>query len=126
MSLALLVPAVTTLLDKWIPDKDEAAKLAHEISTMAENHAHEERMMQMKINQTEAQHKSRYVSGWRPFIGWVCGVGLAFNLMVYPVLRLLVSEAPGIDTMLLLTVLGGMLGMGSLRSWEKKQGLARN
>ena len=64
-----LIGPVTGLLDKFIPDADEKAKLAHEIATMAEKQAHEANMGQLEINKMEAQHRSVFIAGWRPFLG---------------------------------------------------------
>ena len=71
---ALIGPA-TSLLDKFIEDKDQKMALAHEISTMAERHAQELAKGQLEVNKVEAASKSMFVAGWRPFIGWVCGIG---------------------------------------------------
>ena len=62
-----LIGPVTGLLDKFIEDKDQKAKLAHEIATMSERHMQEQIMGQLEINKAEAQHKSIFVAGWRPF-----------------------------------------------------------
>ena len=64
--LQALIGPVTGILDKFIEDKDQKAKLAHEIATMAEKHAHEANMAQVQVNQVEAQHRSSFVAGWRP------------------------------------------------------------
>lgn len=123
--LNLLVPAVTGLLDKFIPDADEKAKLAHEISTLAEKQAHESAMAQIKVNQEEAKHKSTFVSGWRPFIGWTCGVALSYHFIIQPLLLFVLTatgqpvELPTFDMGSLMTVLMGMLGLGGLRTFEK-------
>jgi hypothetical protein len=123
--LNLLVPAVTGLLDKFIPDADEKAKLAHEISTLAEKQAHESAMAQIKVNQEEAKHKSTFVSGWRPFIGWTCGVALSYHFVIQPLLVFVLNatgqpvELPTFDMSSLMTVLMGMLGLGGLRTFEK-------
>ena len=123
--LNLLVPAVTGLLDKFIPDADEKAKLAHEISTLAEKQAHESAMAQIKVNQEEAKHKSTFVSGWRPFIGWTCGVALSYHFVIQPLLIFVLNatgqpvELPTFDMSSLMTVLMGMLGLGGLRTFEK-------
>ena len=69
-----LVGPVTGLLDKFIEDKDQKAKLAHEIATMAEKQAHEANMAQVEVNKAEAKHRSIFVAGWRPFVGWICAV----------------------------------------------------
>ena len=71
-----LIPAVSGILDKFVEDKDQKAKLAHEISTMAERHAQELAKGQLAVNAEEAKHRSIFVAGWRPFIGWACGISL--------------------------------------------------
>lgn len=127
--LNLLVPAVSGLLDKFIPDADEKAKLAHEISTLAEKQAHESAMAQIKVNQEEAKHKSTFVSGWRPFIGWTCGAALAYHFIMQPLLIFVLTvtgqpvELPAFDMGSLMTVLMGMLGLGGLRTFEKFKGV---
>ena len=62
-----LVGPVTGLLDKFVEDKDQKNALAHEIATMAERQAHEANMAQVEVNKAEAQHRSLFVAGWRPF-----------------------------------------------------------
>ena len=79
-----LVGPVTGLLDKFIEDKDQKNKLAHDIATMAEKQAHESAMAQISVNQAEAKHKSLFVAGWRPFVGWTCGVALAWHFVLAP------------------------------------------
>ena len=68
--LESLIGPVTGLLDKFIEDKDQKAKLAHEIATMSQKYAQEIAKGQMAINQVEAAHKSLFVVGWRPAVGW--------------------------------------------------------
>jgi hypothetical protein len=130
-----LIGPVTGLLDKFVEDKDQKAKLAHEIATMAEKHAHEASMAQVEVNKAEAQHRSIFVAGWRPFIGWTCGVALAYHFILYPIivfammtfpsLPLSADQLPEFDMNSLLTVLMGMLGLGGLRTYEKTKGLAK-
>ena len=67
-----LIGPVAGILDKVIEDKDIKNQLAHDISTMAERHSHEVITAQIAVNQTEAAHKSLFVSGWRPAVGWTC------------------------------------------------------
>tara|TARA_R110000796_G_scaffold39951_6_gene99233 strand:+ start:2735 stop:3115 length:381 start_codon:yes stop_codon:yes gene_type:complete len=78
--------------------------------------------LQSEINKVEAQHRSIFVSGWRPFTGWICAVALLYNF----VLRDLAIWAFGIEQVPpalqmehLMTVLFGMLGLGGMRSLEK-------
>ena len=79
--LAQLIGPVTGLLDKFIEDKDQKNALAHELATMADNHAQELAKGQLAVNAVEAAHKSLFVAGWRPFVGWICGVGLLYNVL---------------------------------------------
>jgi len=119
-----LVGPVTGLLDKFIEDKDQKAALAHEIATMSEKHAHEALKGQLEINKVEAAHHSIFVSGWRPAIGWVCMMGLFYNVIVANILGIWV-DVPEVDTTLLVPVMMGMLGIGAMRSYEKVKGVSR-
>jgi hypothetical protein len=89
---------------------------------------------QLDINKEEAKHPSIFVAGWRPFIGWVCGISLAYNFIAQPMLLWLawvipegadMANAPKLDVGDLMTILLGMLGLGGLRTYEKKIGEAR-
>ena len=130
--LTALIGPVTSLLDKFIEDKDQKAKLAHELSTMAEKHAQELAKGQLEINKAEAGHKSIFVAGWRPFIGWACGVALAWHFVIAPFIMFFsayfgldMPALPDFDMGSLLTVLMGMLGLGGLRTFEKYKGLTK-
>ena len=127
-----LIGPVTGLLDKFIEDKDQKSKLAHEIATMSQKYAQEIAKGQMAINQVEAAHKSLLVSGWRPALGWVCVLGMFGNFITIPfsnfVLALLginiVIPLVPLETMM--PVLMGMLGLGAMRSYEKKNSVHRD
>ena len=119
-----LVGPVTGLLDKFIEDKDQKAALAHEIATMSEKHAHEALKGQLEVNKVEAAHHSVFVSGWRPCIGWVCALGLFYNVILAHILGIWV-DVPEVDTTLLVPVMMGMLGIGAMRSYEKVKGVSR-
>jgi len=130
--LQALIGPVTGLLDKFVEDKDQKNALAHEIATLAEKQAHEAAMAQVSVNREEAKHRSIFVSGWRPFIGWTCGVALCYHFVVAPLVLFGVSvagiEIPGLPTFdmdSLMTVLMGMLGLGGLRTYEKQKGLTK-
>ena len=69
-----LVGPATDLLDKFIEDKDQKAKLAHDLATMADKHAQEISLAQISVNKEEAASGSLFKGGWRPFVGWVSGV----------------------------------------------------
>ena len=130
--VASLIPSVTGILDKVVEDKDQKAKLAHEIATLAEKQAHDAAMAQVEVNKAEAQHRSIFVAGWRPFIGWVCGIALAYHFVLAPLIVFGVAwsgveipEIPTFDMDSLMTVLLGMLGLGGMRSFEKAKGLTK-
>ncbi|HAV26244.1 MAG TPA: hypothetical protein DCX01_08700 [Bacteroidetes bacterium] len=132
LNLGSLVGPVTGLLDKFIEDKDVKNKLAHEVATMSERHAQELAKGQMEINKTEAAHKSLFVAGWRPAVGWTCCLGMASNFLLIPManfaLALAESEVvvPLLNTGEMMPVLMGMLGLGAMRTYEKKQGVQRD
>ena len=119
-----LIGPVSGLLDKFIEDKDQKNALAHEIATMSERHAHEALKGQLEINKVEAAHKSLFVAGWRPAIGWVCMLGLLYNPIIANV-RSIWIEVPEVDTTLLVPVMMGMLGLGAMRSYEKVNHVSR-
>ena len=126
-----LVGPISSLLDKIIPDADERNRLAHEIATLAERQSHEIAKAQIEVNEREADHQSLFVSGWRPAVGWVCCIGLACNYLFIPMANfaLVLSDSsvtvPALDLSEMMPVLLGMLGLGSLRTWEKTKGVAR-
>ena len=127
-----LVGPISTILDKVIPDKDLKEKLCHEIATMAEKHAQEQAMAQIEVNKVEAAHKSLFVSGWRPAVGWVCAIAFAYHFIIKDLIIFGASfagaelpELPEFDMGTLLTVLGGMLGIGGLRTYEKQKGITK-
>ena len=125
MSIAAsLVPAVTGLLDKFIEDKDQKARLSHEIATLAEKQSHEALKGQLEINKMEAAHKSLFVAGWRPAIGWICALGLLYNTIIVNLLGIWLEVDP-VDTTLLVPVMMGLLGLGAMRSYEKVNQVAR-
>jgi hypothetical protein len=88
--------------------------------------------VQTKINTAEASHRSVFVAGWRPFIGWVCGFGLLYAVLLEPFLRFIftvngwiVYDFPIVDTAITMQVLFGMLGLAGFRSYEKKNNLTK-
>ena len=78
--------------------------------------------LQGEINKIEAQHRTIFVAGWRPFIGWVCGVALAYNFVLRDLLIWFIGPEqvpPALQMEHLMTVLIGMLGLGGMRTFEK-------
>lgn len=127
-----LIGPVTSLLDKFIEDKDQKAKLAHEVATMAQTHAQELARGQLEINKAEAQHRSIFVAGWRPFLGWCLSFAMAWHFVLAPMTLFICSafevyipDLPVFDMDSLMTVLLGMLGLGGLRTAEKIKGVTK-
>ena len=130
--LGKLVDPVSNILDKVVEDKDQKARLAHEIATMAERHGQEAMLAQLEINKAEAASGSLFKGGWRPAVGWVCAIAFAYHFVLQPLLIFGLSYAglktpplPKFDVGTLLPVLGGMLGIGTLRTYEKQKGLTK-
>tara|TARA_B110000093_G_scaffold119195_1_gene127664 strand:- start:140 stop:523 length:384 start_codon:yes stop_codon:yes gene_type:complete len=120
-----LIKPITSILDKVIEDKDTKNNIAFELATMAERHAQELSKGQLEVNKVEAAHKSLFVSGWRPAIGWICGLALLYSTILAPILGIWFTVPP-VDSSLLTSVLMGMLGLGAMRSYEKKNNVARD
>ena len=127
-----LIQPVSKILDKAIPDQDLKRKLSHEIATMSEKHAQELALAQIKVNAAEAASGSLFKGGWRPFVGWVCGIAFFYHFVLNPIILFVIAiigieipELPNFNMNTLLTVLGGMLGIGSLRTYEKQKGLTK-
>ena len=133
MSWTQAIPLIGDLLDRVIPDVNERKKAKEELAQLQVNGELEGLLGQLKINLAEAQNHSVFVSGWRPFVGWTCGIALAYNFVAYPLLKfgavlffdVDLSELPQLEASELMTVLLGMLGLGGMRSYEKRNGVAR-
>lgn len=115
-----LIPAASNLLDKFIEDKDQKAQLAHDLATMAERHAQELAVAQIKVNQEEAKG-NWFQSSWRPLIGWICGLSLMINYMVSPICAGFGIILPQADMSVMMPLLFGMLGIAGMRSYDKRQ-----
>jgi hypothetical protein len=99
---------------------------------MGEKHSQEAMLAQLEINKAEAASGSLFKGGWRPFVGWTCGIAFAYHFVFQPLLIFIFAyigletpDLPEFDVGTLLPVLGGMLGIGGLRSYEKTKGLTK-
>jgi hypothetical protein len=115
--------AKTVVQTIW-PDKsdEEKQKLAAALAIV---------QGQIQTNQAEAASPNVFTSGWRPFVGWVCGAALAYQYILRPLVAWAFAmaghplpEMPGLDDTLW-ELLFGMLGLGSLRTVEKIKGASR-
>ena len=121
------IAAGLKVLDKFIPDPEAKAKAETELrnSLMAWDAS------QNKVNEVEAAHSSVFVAGWRPFVGWTCGVAFAYHYVLQPLSLFLLAAfgktlaLPAFSMESLLTVLLGLLGLGGLRTYEKYRGLTK-
>ena len=119
---------VKTVLDKFFPDADKETQLKFEAASQEIHNEFQLAVEQIKVNQEEAKHPSVFVAGARPFIMWVGGFGLAYDILFKPIFNgfLLVFGFPpvftGVDVNLLQTLIGGILGLGLARSYDKKNG----
>lgn len=120
---------VTSIIDRIWPDPAIAATAKAELAKMQVSGEFANIVGQMEINKVEAASSSLFVSGWRPFIGWVCGTGLVYAFLAFPFCVWAsniyhFSAPPALDLSTLLTILGGLLGLGGLRTIEKINGVA--
>ena len=124
--LSAALPILDKVLDRVIPDEAERAKAKLEMQAELVKNEHDIQLAQIELNKAEAQHRSIYVAGWRPFIGYVCGVAFLYHFVLQPVLIFVIAVTgytmptlPDFEMDTLLTVLAGLLGLGGLRSLEK-------
>ena len=122
--LDLLIGPVTGLLDKFIPDADEKAKLAHEIATMSEKHAQQIALEQIEVLKLDAKG-NWFQSSWRPLAGYTCVLGLMVNFLISPMAAGFGVEIPQADAGVMMPLLLGMLGLGGARSFERVKGVGK-
>jgi hypothetical protein len=127
-----IVKGVTDIVDDLVTTKEETRQL-----DIKEQKIEADIMMaQMEVNKAEAEHKSMFVAGWRPFIGWIGGIALAYQFVLYPILTWIwywmmakgiiddgMQPPPVLDTGALFAVITGMLGIGAMRSYDKVKGV---
>ena len=128
---SVIGPILGPLIDR-IPDPNERARAKEKIE--AEMLAAMTALVQgqLEINKVQAQHQSVFVAGARPFLMWVCGAGYAWQFVLQPLLSWVLVAAgldfeplPILDIGPLATLTMGMLGLGGLRTYEKRLGVAR-
>lgn len=124
-----ILPIILGLVDKFVPDKDAALRLKMAFNTEVVKGEFDNALAQVNVNQAEAQSGSLFIAGWRPFIGWVCATAFTYNFVVLPILQFIYIASghpltlPVFDINSVLGILGGMLGLGGLRTYEKVKGL---
>jgi hypothetical protein len=131
-----LIAAALEVIDKVIPDPQAKAQAKLEILKLEQQGEFKKldadlqiMLAQAAINQEEAKSTDGFRGGWRPAVGWVCVTGMAYTYILNPLLTWASttngwSAPPSIDTFDLLIMLGGMLGFGGMRSFERIRGKA--
>lgn len=121
------IAAGLKVLDKFVPDPEARAKAEADLRNSLQSWD----KGQTDVNAVEAANSSVFVSGWRPFIGWCCGIALAYQYVVTPIVmwiavsfHMALIAPPKLDDTLWQLVFA-MLGLGGLRTYEKVMGVAR-
>ena len=121
-----LLPIIGDVAGRFLPDDKEAAtKAKQEIEQQLTTHLAQIDLAQLEINKAEASHRSIFVAGWRPFIGWSCGFALAYTYVIQPIAVFALAQTgylidlPTLSMSEMMPVLMGLLGLGGLRTFEK-------
>ena len=120
-----ILSTVGTVIDRVVPDKNKRAEAKEELERALNDQDFQIALEQIKVNAEEAKSESLFKSGWRPSVGWICSIAFALHFVILPLFNwfiMLCGQQPilvpfQMDT--LLTVLLGLLGMGTLRTVEK-------
>ena len=120
-----LLPVVGDVLDRFFPNKEEKEKATREIEAKLTDHLASIDLAQLEVNKAEAQSGNIFIAGWRPFVGWTCGLALFYTYLVQPIAVFVMGQTgnlvhlPQLDLSTMMPVLLGMLGLGGLRTFEK-------
>ena len=129
--LPSLLPVVGDVLDRFFPNKEEKERAAREIEAKLAEHLAKIDIAQLEVNKQEAAHRSMFVAGWRPFVGWTCGLALFYTYVARPIAMFVMAQTgdlvqlPHLDLSTMMPVLLGMLGLGGLRTYEKFKGVTK-
>lgn len=118
------------IIDRLFPDETAKAAAQLELLKLQQQGDLQQVLEQLRINAVEAAHPSIFVAGWRPFVGWVCGFALAYqsifhNWLVWFSTAWHFTPPPAPDADTLVYILGTLLGVGAMRTYEKKSGVAK-
>ena len=117
------------VLDRVVPDRAGNDRAKREIEQTLATAAMKGQLGQLEINKVEAAHRSIFVAGWRPCCGWICASALGFHFIVAPIVQWAGALGgfnlllPNFDMDALLYVLGSLLGIAGLWTYEKQKGL---
>jgi Holin of 3TMs, for gene-transfer release len=128
--------SILSIVDKVIPDPTAKAQaqlavlqLQQSGQLAEEQNSLQQSLAQIDLDKTEAASTSFFRSGWRPYVGWICGTGLCYQFLLQPLVAWLSlikhwPVPPTLDLSTLVTILGALLGFGGYRSFEKVKGLS--
>lgn len=126
-----MIKSGVDLIDKFIPDTDSKNRAKEAWQLRVLEIAAQEATQQSATNTVEASHPSLFIGGWRPAVGWVCAFSFAwicFGQPLFSWIYALTTKQPApvveLPTEMLMTVLLGMLGLGTLRTLEKIKSVA--
>lgn len=129
--LTAILNIAGTVIDRLIPDKTQAAQAKAELLEMQLKGELDAQIAQAQVDEAEANNKSVFVAGWRPFVGWACGAAFIYAFIVQPTAQAIAvfshssfdpSKLPQLNLDQMLPVLLGMLGLGAMRSFDKTNG----
>jgi len=122
------VSAIGNVIDELHTSQEEKAKAKHDLLELQQKPG----LMQAMTNLYEAQHRSMFVAGWRPMVGWICAFALGFNFILLPLMTFFASLLgyadkipPPLDMATMMPVLFGMLGIAGMRSYDKSKGTSK-
>ena len=121
-----LAPALGGLVEKFLDGKATKEELEHEAAQHSLSAEVQLALAQIMLNSKEATHPSIFVAGWRPAVGWICAIILFFNFIIGPIASAFGMMVPILDASTMMPVLLGMLGVGGMRSYDKKNGVHRD
>lgn len=135
--IGTLIGPLSSIINKLIPDPDKAQEVKAEIEKaliaqqgQVEQAIADAAKAQVEVNLKEAESPSMFVAGWRPFIGWVCGIAFACTFLIAPFFTWISKmlggpDFPTLDSATLMSLTMGLLGLGTMRTVEKVQGVDR-
>ena len=129
--IAALLPIIGTVLDRVIPDNAAKEKAKTELEAALIQNANAINLAIQDVNKTEAAHRSIWVAGWRPAIGWACAAGFFWAFLGAPLAEYIVMLSghdvplPDMDTAPLIEMTFAMLGLAGLRTYEKQKGVTK-
>ena len=131
-----IIGAGLQIINKFIPDPAQQAQAQLQLLQLQQTTEFKELDNQLALaqtqtntNQVEATNTNMFVAGWRPFIGWICGSGLAWNFAGVPLINAVMIilghpvNIPEADLSEMMPLLIGMLGLGGMRTYEKINGV---